>query len=291
MKRRQFIQTSMIAASAAMIAPAFGRAEKKQVGLQLYTLRDVIKNDVKGLMKQVSEFGYKKIETFGYNDGMLFGMKSKEFADLIKGLGMKITSGHYGTGRTRPDAIGTLKNGWDKAAADAAEAGQEYMIVAYLQPDERKTLDDYKEVCELINKSAETCKKHGVKLGYHNHAFEFDKIDDQVPFDLMLKSLDPKLVSIEMDLYWTVAGGQDPLAYFAKYPGRFPQWHVKDMDKADPKKNVIVGNGSIDFKAIFAKASQAGMKNFYIEHDTYPAGISSIDCVRDDIKNLNAMLA
>ena len=290
MKRRQFIQTSVLAASAAMVAPSFSFVEKRTVGLQLYTLRDVIKSDVKGIMKQVSDFGYKKIETFGYNDGMLFGMKSKEFSDLVASLGMKITSGHYGTGQTKPDVKGTMINGWEKAVADAKEAGQEYMIIAFLQNDERKTLDDYKKVCGMMNKAAEVCKNYGIRFGYHNHAFEFDKLDNQVPFDVMLQQLDPKLVSMEMDIYWTVAAGQDPLKYFSNYPGRFDQWHIKDMDKADPKRNAVVGTGSIDFKSYFAKAAEAGLKNFYIEHDTFPTGVTSIDAVREGIKNLNTII-
>lgn len=288
MKRRQFIQTTALAASTAMVMPSFSFIEKKVIGLQLYTLRDVILSDVKGIIKQVSDFGYKKIETYGYNDGMLFGMKSKEFSDLVKSVGMKITSGHYGTGQSNTSKIGTLVNNWEKAVADAKEAGQEFMIIAFLDKTERKSLDDYKRVCELINKKAELCKQYGIRIGYHNHAFEFEKIDNQVPFDLMLKELDPKLVSMEMDLYWIVAGEQDPLQYFSKYPGRFEQWHVKDMDKVDRKLNPIVGTGTIDFKAIFAKAAQSGMKNFYIEHDTFSG--PAIDCAREDFKNLNKIV-
>ena len=288
MKRRQFIQTSAVAASAAMVLPSFSFLEKQQIGLQLYTLRDVILSDVKGTLKQVSDFGYKKIETYGYNDGMLFGFKSKEFSDLVNGLGMKITSGHYGTGQSKPNAKGTLVSDWERAVADAKEAGQEYMIIAYLDKTERKSLDDYKKVCELINKNAVVCKQYGMRLGYHNHAFEFDKLEGEVPFDVMLNALDSKLVSMEMDLYWMVSADQDPLQYFDRYPGRFEQWHVKDMDKADRKRNSIVGTGSIDFKSIFARATQSGMKNFYIEHDTF-SGLS-IDSVREGFKNLSKMV-
>src|SRR5258708_29895188 len=189
MKRRQFIQTSVLAASAAVVAPSFSFVEKKTIGLQLYTLRDVLKSDVKGILKKVSDFGYKKIETFGYSDGMLFGMKSKAFNDVVSGLGMKITSGHYGTGQTKPDAKGTLVNGWEKAVADAREAGQEYMEIAYLQNDERKTLEDYKKVCGMMNKGAVVCKKYGIRFSYHNHSFEFDKLDNQDPFDIMLQEI------------------------------------------------------------------------------------------------------
>ena len=284
MKRRAFIENTLMAVSAAAISPAFSLMEKRAVGLQLYTLRDVIKTDVKGIMKQVSDFGYKKIETYGYSNGMLFDMKASEFSDLVKGLGMQITSGHYGTGQSNPAAKGTLVNGWEQAVADAKAAGQHFMIIAYLDKSERGTLDDYKKVCDLINKQAEVCKSYGVRLGYHNHAFEFDKIDNQVPYDLMLQRLDPKLVSMEMDLYWTIFAGQDPLKYFAKYPGRFQQWHIKDMDKTDRKKNCTVGTGSIDFKAIFAKAAQSGMVNFYLEHDTF--SLSPIEHVKEGFVNL-----
>ncbi len=296
MKRRQFIQTSAMAASAAMMLPTFSfpkgipGLDQGAVGLQLYTLREALKvpSNVKDILKQVSDFGYKKIETFGYNDGLLFGMKSKEFSDVVKGVGMKITSGHYGTGQTNAARKGTLVNDWERAVSDAKEAGQDYMIIAYLDQGERKSLDDYKKVCALINQSAEVCKKYGLSLGYHNHAFEFDKFDNEVPFDTMLKELDPTLVSMEMDLYWIIYAGQDPLQYFSKYPGRFEQWHVKDMDKTDRKRNANVGTGSIDFKSIFAKAPQSGLKNFYIEHDTFSG--SPVDSVREGIQNLRKIV-
>ena len=284
MKRREFL-TYTAAAAGALMLPSFTLASKKKMGLQLYTLRDVIMKDVAGTLKQVAGLGYQELETFGYGDGKLFGMPSSEFTSLVKGLGMKITSGHYGTGQGNPAAKGTLVNDWERAVADAKEAGQEFMVVAYLQDSERKSLDDYKKVCELINKSAEVCKKYGIRLGYHNHAFEFDKIDNQVPYDLMLKELDAKNVSMEMDLYWVVNAGQDPLQFFAKYPGRFEQWHVKDMDKTDRGLQVNVGTGRIDFKAIFAKASQAGLKHLYVEQEAYPINpIESIKANADYVK-------
>lgn len=290
MKRREFLQKSAVAASVAAFSPAFRFTEGKHVGLQLYTLREALKTDVRGVVKQVSDAGYEKLETFSYSDGKIFGMKSKEFSDYVSSLGMKITSGHYGTGQTRPEVKGTLTNDWERAVSDAKESGLDFMIIAYLQKEERKSMDDYKKVCGLINKGAEVCQKYGLRLGYHNHDFEFEKFDNQVAYDVMLQQLDPKLVSLEMDLFWTIYAGVDPLAYFAKYPGRFEQWHVKDMDKSDRKKNAIVGTGSIDYKALFASAQQAGLKNFYVEHDTFPASSTPLDCMREDIKNLNKIL-
>jgi sugar phosphate isomerase/epimerase len=279
MKRRQFIQTAAVASAAALI-PSFALAgPNRKIGIQLYTLRDVIFKDVQGTLKQVADFGYQELELFGYNDGKVFGKPVTEV-------------GHYGTGLVsqpnRPATVGTLVNGWEKAASDAKILGQEYMVIAYLQKDERKTMDDYKKVCELINKNAEICKKYGMQIGYHNHDFEFELIDGQVPYELMLKELDPKLVSMELDLFWTTYANRDPLQLFAAYPGRFQQWHVKDMRKDDRKLNADVGTGTIDFKAIFAKAKESGFKHFYIEHDSYP--VSSIESVKADAQNIRAII-
>ena len=287
MKRREFIQTSM-AAAAIVSLPSFMVPAKRKTGLQLYSLRDVIKNDPKGIMKKVAEFGYQEVETFDYDNGKLFGLTLKEFADYTKSLGISITSGHYKLGKTKTEIKGTLLKEWERAVADAKEIGQKYMVLAFLEPDEHKSLDDYKMVCEAVNKGAEMCKKYGIRMSYHNHEFEFEEFEGQVAYDFMLKELDPKLVSIELDLYWITRANHDPLDYFAKYPGRFEQWHVKDMDKTDMKKQVDVGTGRIDFKSIFAKASQAGMKHFYIEQEQYPS--SSLESVKNSILNLKKVL-
>ncbi len=292
MKRRQFIQTAA-AASAVALIPSFAlAAPKRKIGIQLYTLRDVIFKDVQGTLKQVADFGYQELELFGYNDGKVFGKPVSEVAKMVKDMGMKITSGHYVTGLisqpNKPASVGTLVNGWEQAASDAKILGQEYMVIAYLQKDERKTIDDYKKVCELINKNAEICTKYGMRIGYHNHDFEFEPIDGQVPYDLMLKELDPKSVSMELDLFWATYANHDPIKLIADHPGRFEQWHVKDMRKEDRKLNADVGTGTIDFKAIFAKAKESGFKHFYIEHDTYP--VSSIESVKADAQNIKAII-
>ena len=117
---------------------------------------------------------------------------------------------------------------------------------------------------------------------------EFEKFEGQVAYDLMLKELDPKLVGMEMDLYWVTVAKLNPLDYFAKYPGRFEQWHVKDMDKIDPKTQVDIGTGRIDFKSIFAKANQSGLKHFYVEQEAYP--VSSLDSVEKCIGNLKKII-
>jgi sugar phosphate isomerase/epimerase len=286
MKRREFIQQSALATAGAFALSSFTSKKQSDIGLQLYTLRDVINRDVKGTLEKVAALGYKKVEAYGYNDGKLFGMSVKEFATLAKKLKLKVSSGHYLLGKSDSTKAmkGTLLNEWERAVADAKEVGQEYMILAYLYADERTSLDDYKSICERVNISAEVCKKYGIRMGYHNHEFEFEKFDNQVVYDVMLKELDPTLVSMEMDLYWVHVANQSPLDYFAKYPGRFEQWHVKDMDKLDPKKQVDVGTGKIDFPSLFANAKQAGLKHFYVEQEAYP--VSPMDSIEKNILNV-----
>jgi sugar phosphate isomerase/epimerase len=283
MRRREFIQNSAFAAAGILALPTFLQAAKVKsgVGLQLYTLRDTITKDPKGVLQKVAGFGYKELETFAYNDGQIFGMPFSEFATFVKGLGMKVTSGHYGLDMIKGDK-------WEKAVTDAKSIGQEYVVCPYLNEPERKSIDDYKRICASLNKGAEVAVKNGMKFGYHNHAFEFDTLDGQIPYDVMLAELDPKNVSMEMDIFWVVNAGRDPLQYFEKHPGRFHQWHVKDMDKADKNRNADIGTGTIDWKAIFAKAKQSGMKHFYIEQETYPG--EPIDSVGASIKYLKAIL-
>jgi len=282
MKRREFIQSSALLGAAMFAMPSVLQAAKGKspVGLQLYTLRDVINSDVKGILRKVSEYGYKELETYGYRDGKLFGMSAKEFSTYVKSLGMKVTSGHYGTD--------LVQKGWEQACADAKAMGQKYVVVPWMNKEFYSSLDALKKTCDMFNKAGEVANKHGLRMGYHNHAFEFEQVEGKVIFDAMLEYLNPKAVSMEMDIYWVVRAGQDPIKYFEKYPGRFEQWHVKDMDKSDKDKNADVGTGSIDFKAIFAKAKVAGMKHYYIEQESYPG--APIDSVANSIKTLRTII-
>jgi sugar phosphate isomerase/epimerase len=284
MKRREFIQTAAFIAVIALALPSFMNISKTKssIGLQLYTLRDVIPADPKGVLKKVAEAGYTKLETYGYDKGMIFGMDFKEFSKYANGLGMKITSGHY------PLALAKDLESWEKAVLDAKAVGQTYMVVPYINAPERATIQNYIDICAALNKAGEICNKHGVRLNYHNHDFEFTTLEGQIPYDVMLKELDPKKVGMEMDLYWVVFAGKDPLAYFEKYPGRFEQWHVKDMDKDDRTKNADVGTGSIDFKPIFEKASQSGMKHFYVEQESYKG--TSLESIKPSADNLKKIL-
>lgn len=274
MNRRTFIERSALAAGGLALASLPGcsspaTAANKPIGIQLYTLRELFEKDVMGTLKLVADTGFKEVEAYGYDNGKIFGVSYSDFAAEVKRLGMKVVSGHYGTGQSTPDKTGTPFNEWERSVNDAKAAGQQYTTIAWLDQSEWNTSDALKRTCEILNKAGEITKKYDIRMAYHNHAFEFEKVEGEVIYDVMLKELDPSLVAMEMDIYWIVFAGHDPLTYFKNHPGRFELWHVKDMDKADRNKNSDVGSGTIDFKPIFAAAGQSGMKHFFLEQEYF----------------------
>lgn len=283
MKRREFVHAAAIAAAGMMTLPSLATAAKKKkaLGLQLYSLRDIIGNDPKGVLQKVASFGYQELEAYSYKDGSIFGMNYSEFCTYAKSLGMKVVSGHYGLDLIKGDT-------WKKAVEDAKKNDQPMMVVPFIQPEQRKSLDDFKRIIADMNAAGEVANSMGIRMGYHNHDFEFTPMEGQIPYDLMLKELDPKKVGMELDLFWVVYAGHDPLKYFEKYPGRFEAWHIKDMSKEDRKRNADVGTGSIDFKPILAKAKQSGCKYFFVEQETYPG--SSMDSIGASAKYLKTIL-
>jgi len=284
MNRRAFIKTTGFLTGAMMLPHSdVWSMSKKKIGIQLYTVRDLVVKDPVKTLTEISKIGYTELEAYSYSNGKIFGLPYNEFSKVVKDLGMKIVSGHYSTGLGET-TTGNLRNGWENAVADAKGASQEYMVIPSLYSEEMASVDALKKVCELMNKGGEVCKKYGVRLGFHNHASEFKMLEGQLLYDVMLQELDPKLVAMELDLFWIVNAGYDPLQYFKKYPGRFELWHVKDMDKADRNSNADLGAGSIDFKSIFAQAKQSGMKHFFMEQENYSQ--SSLESVKAGFKYL-----
>lgn len=282
--RRTFIKQAGLAAGAALLLPSFAFDKAtKNVGLQLYSLRKELPSDVKGVIEKVAKAGYTEVETYGFSNGKFWGLTPKEFLTLLKDNGLTAPSGHYGM----DDFLKTGSTDRLKADIDSAAAiGGKYFTIAGAHVDVSKGADGFKKVAEGFNKVAEIAKSSGIKFAYHNHDFEFKKLGDTTGYDIYLTETDKKLVNFELDLYWAVRSGNDPLALFKKYPGRFPMWHVKDMDKAKPEWNTEIGKGSIDFKSIFAQAKLSGMKNFFVEHETNynPNPIESIKTSCDYIK-------
>lgn len=221
-------------------------------------------------------------------EGKYFGIPVREVKNILDGQGLKVRSSHTGTGVNNPNAKGTLTNDWERAVEDAKTLGQEYIVRAYLQDFERKTLRQYQEHAELFNKSAEVCKKYDIQFAYHNHAFEVIEIDGQIPFDLLLKETDEDLVQIELDLYWINKAGKDSIEYFKNFPGRFPLWHVKNMDNTEEKFFTEVGNGVIDWEKIFENKDLSGMKYLFVEQDRFKNNrpFESVEISYKYLKNL-----
>ena len=156
----------------------------------------------------------------------------------------------------------------------------------WIPQEKRVTLDGWKNVAAVFNRAAQLAHDAGLQFAYHNHDFEFPKMEGQVPYDVLLQNTDPKLVQLEIDLYWMTKGGQDPLDYFARWPGRIPLVHVKDSAGAPEHKMVDVGQGKIDWKRIFEKQDQAGIKHFFVEHDQPPQPFDDIAASYRYLKNL-----
>ncbi|WP_264564209.1 sugar phosphate isomerase/epimerase family protein [Flavobacterium sp. N3904] len=266
-KRRDFIINSGLALGALAIAPSLAFSIKpKNIGLQLYTLRESFSTDVKGVLEQVAKTGYKEVETYGYSaEKGFFGTSPKDFKKILNDNGLKAPSGHY-------DFKSFIKdNNADflKSSIECAnQLGSEYVVIPWLAEDLRSKLDDYKLIAQKANEAAVLCKQAGLKLAYHNHDFEFKKFGNQIGYDILLQETDKKLVDFELDLYWVVRSGNDPLQLFKTNPGRFKMWHVKDMDKSKVEWNTEIGEGSINFKAIFAEAKLSGMQYFFVEQET-----------------------
>jgi sugar phosphate isomerase/epimerase len=271
MKRRTFIQQASYMATGTIFIPGLlscANRSAQSVGIQLYTLKDVISKDVRGTLKKVADIGFKELELYSYSGGKIFGLPYNEFNTLASDLGLTVVSGHYSTGYGAPDMKGTLANDWERAVEDAKNAGQKYMAIAWLHPHERQTLDAYKKVCALMNQANEVCRQAGVILAYHNHEFEFEPVEGRIPYDVMCEELDES-VALELDIYWSTFAHFDTLELFKKYSGRIQLWHVKDMDRNKREQSTDVGSGSIDYKPIFKAADISGMKHFFLEQEYF----------------------
>ncbi|TWR25558.1 sugar phosphate isomerase/epimerase [Mucilaginibacter achroorhodeus] len=266
--RRIFLAQAGLAAAGIMLAPKLASAKSPNgIGIQLYSLRDQLPKDVKGVIVAVAKAGYKEVETFGYSkQNGFWGLTAKEFSALLKQNGLKSPSGHYGL----DEYFSTGKmDEFDSYIEAAKILGQTYIVVPSLNGDLIKTAADFKSIAAKMNQAAAICKKHGLKLGYHNHNFEWKEVEGTTFYDTILKYTDPKLVAMEMDIYWVVRAGKDPIEIFKKHPGRFAMVHIKDMDKSNHDLNTEIGTGAIDFKKILGQAKLAGIKHYIVEQENF----------------------
>lgn len=264
--RRNFIVTTGLAATAVLASPSFALTmNKKEIGLQLYTLRDELPKDVKGTLEKVAKAGYTTVETYGFSiKDQFWGLTPKELKKILDDNGLKAVSGHYNLGSFLYDG----NTAELIAAIEAAKVlKNEFLTVPWIDEPFRRSIEDYKKIAARVNEAAEMCKKAGLKLAYHNHDFEFKKYDGVTGYEILLKETDKDLVYFELDLYWVVHSGNDPLKLFKENPGRFKMWHVKDKDKNNNDLNTEVGSGTIDFKLFFSEAKQSGMVHFFVEQE------------------------
>ena len=264
------IKTLAIAAAALAMAgcatdSACAKAPRKNIAVQMYSMRDDIKKDYDGSIKKLGEMGFTAVEAAGYGGGKFYGKTPEDFKAGIEAAGMKVLSSHT----TKQLSKKELETGdfsesmkwWDEGIAAHKAAGMKYIVAPWMSVP--KTLKELKTYCDYYNEIGRRCKAAGISFGYHNHAHEFQKIEDKaVMLDYMIENTDPENLFIELDVYWAVMGKASPVDYFHKYPGRFKMLHIKD-------RREIGQSGMVGFDAIFENAKTAGVENIIVEVEQY----------------------
>jgi len=279
MDKRSFLKNTITAAMGIGALPLLNRCvfkAKPSTGLQLYTLRDLMSVNPRKTLEYVAKVGYKELETAGYSEGKMYGLDPSEFHAIVTDLGMTMVSGHI--------SFKDLKSDWGRVLQMLEDTGQKYVVLPYLEENERN-LEIYHEVIELLNEKSAELRQLNKVMAYHNHAFEFESIDGVVPMELLLKETDAEVVDFELDIYWAVKAGASVLDLFKKYKNRFSLWHVKDMNLAG--NFTEVGNGVIDFQEIFDQSQEAGMQHFFIEQDQ---SVNPEKSIATSFQNLQGLL-
>jgi sugar phosphate isomerase/epimerase len=265
--RRTFLQSTAAGlATLGLPRPAGGVAQHTgldRIGVQLYTVRDAVQRDLEGTLARVAAIGYQEVEFAGYA-----GRTAAQVRDAVRRAGLSAPSAHV--------PLAALGPGWDRVLNDAHTIGHRYLVIAWLDEKDRSNLDAYRRIADRLNRAGEAASRAGLRFAYHNHAFEFTPMENRLPYDVLLESTDPAHVLLELDLYWITKGGQDPLAYFARWPGRFRLVHVKDSAGPPEHRMADVGAGTIEWARIFAQRKQAGIEHFFVEHDDPPDPFASI---------------
>jgi sugar phosphate isomerase/epimerase len=293
MNRRRFLQTTLAAAAASTLPAGVLAQHRKieRIGLQLYSVRDLMKADVAGTLAKVAEIGFKEVEFAG-----LFGRAPKDVRAMLDSNGLSAPATHVDWATVEKRLPETLET--------ARVLGHQFIIVPYVGEAERKQPDIWKKAADLFNRAGAETQKAGIQFAYHQHGFEFvpsEALGGKLPYDYLLENTNPDLVKMELDICWTVAAEQDPATYFTRYPGRFPLVHVKDWLKDGTQSKAYegalgagtkftgqmtnVGSGSIDWKRIFAQSETAGIKHYIVEHDNPKSPLddlrTSFNYVRD----------
>jgi len=296
--RRNFLKISAAGSAGMMLLGATeafaGIADDRKkfaVGLQMYTIRDAVSADLLGSLKKLSALGYKNLELAGYANGKFYDLTPVEFKKIVSDLGMDVISSHSAV-----EAAGITTENAKLMADSHAALGAKYVVQPWINEQDRN-IETYKRMIADWNKVGKIMKSVGIQFGYHNHNFEFAKINGKVPYyDIFMPEMDKDLITMELDLFWAAKAGQDPIAMFKKYPGRFQLLHFKDMKtKQAPFFEVIkddicdVGAGVIDFKTIWASRKIAGAKYLFVEDDNQGLG-KPFEALEISIKNITTKI-
>ncbi|WP_426789664.1 sugar phosphate isomerase/epimerase family protein [Sphingobacterium sp. WOUb80] len=284
MKRRTLIGTLVAGCMMLAVSPTFAqqKAAKKEIGLQLYSVREEIgKNpNFDQILQKISALGYTGVEAAGYKDGKLYNLSPQEFKAKVEKAGMKVISSHATKTLSEQElASGDFTESlkwWDECIATHKAAGMKYIVTPWM--DVPKTLKDLETQCRYLDAVGAKCRQQGIVYGYHNHSHEFRKVEDKVMYDYMIEHTNPENVFFEMDVYWAVMGQVSPVDYFNKYAGRFKALHIKDHRE-------IGQSGMVGFDAIFNNSKVAGLQYIFVEleetrNDIYTGLQQSIDYLK-----------
>ncbi len=292
--RRTFIKSGAALIAAAAVMPGEVLAAKKGkkgiIGVQLYSIRDDMRKDPLGSLKKVAAMGYEYVEHANYVDRKFYGYKPQEFRKVLDDLGLKMISGHTVMGRQHWDeARNDFSDSWKYTVDDAAVLGQKYVVSPSMDNSMRSKYDDFMHYMEIFNKCGELCKKQGMKFGYHNHDFEFsEKLNDEKLFDIMMRTMDPDKVVVQLDMGNLYNGGAVALDVVRQYPGRFENLHVKDeiaaSEGSDKYESTIIGKGIVNAREVIDLATKIGGTEVYIiEQESYQ-GKTPMECIEEDLK-------
>lgn len=288
MKRRHFLQTTL---ASSLSIPAFAlEAEnpyRKEIGIQLYTLRNQIKEDVAGTLKAVADAGYRQVEPYGFPN-------AGDMIAAAKDNGMKVNSSHFAwESVTQPDKEGVPP--FAEILSGAKDAGLTHLVIPYVHAHNRENLDGYRVLAERMNKAAVEAKSAGIQLAYHNHAFEFQPMEGgKSGYDVFVEEFAPEM-QFEVDVFWVVVGGKDPSELIRSLKGRVSQLHLKDLAKGTTLPNYgklpneafkELGNGMIPMEPIIEAAADAGVAHCHVEQDQSPDPIASIGQSMTHLKSL-----
>ena len=274
--RRVFLKQASMLLAGGVVMPQLlcsytGSESSKNIGLQLYSLRDLVKEKgIKKVLQTASKMGYTNLETAGYDNGKIYGLAPAKFKKMVKDYGMRCTSAHLGQEYTK-DKKAEVMAWWDKAIEAHNELGVKYMVQPWMPVDSSTTLDDLKMYCDYFNTVGYKTAAASIAFGYHNHDFEFRKIDGQLIYDYLLDNVSPNHVFFEMDVYWVVQGGGDPVAYLKNRPGQFKTIHIKDEKE-------IGASGKMNFQPIFDQMNANNVKDWYVEVEQYTNGDPVASC-------------